>query len=433
MALGEPGSLVGTVERSSLRPSIGVLLPDPVPFAAAVAVLALSVIAVLGAGRLCKRIGVPLPVLVLPCAAVVAHLLPGEAHLGEAAVSRVVTVALVAVLYSGGMRIGRRRILNAARPVVTLGVAGTVITAGTAGVFLHFALGFGWYPALLIATAVAPTDPTVVFSLLGKYPLGGTVTTVLEGESGANDPVAIALMVALLAAKGIDLSGLGHAGATFGMQMSLGALIGVAGGKGLVWLLRSDSLGGPGEQSIVSLSAAAAIFGLAAAAGGSGFLAVFLAGIVAGDEQFAHKTQVRQFHATLATLGEIAAFVALGLTVNLTVIAKASTWAPGLALAAIVAVVARPVAVVGCLAGSGLSRPDRMFVAFAGLKGAVPILLGTYLLGAATGEDPRLFGIVVVVVLASVAVQGSLVKPASARVARSGLSLGKRRSTQAEL
>ena len=411
-------------------PNIGVALPDPVPFAAAVAVLGLVVIAVLAAGRICTRTGIPLPVVVLACAAIAARLLPGAAHLGEVPVSRIVTVALVLVLFAGGMHIGRRRTLRSIRPVVALGVVGTVVTAGSAGVFAHFALGLSWYPALLVATALAPTDPTVVFALLGKYPVPGTVTTVLEGESGANDPVGIALMAALLDAKGISLSGLGHAGTAFALQMLLGCLIGLAGGRVLLWLLRSASLGGAGQQSIVSLSAAIAIFGLAAAAGGSGFLAVFLAGIMLGDEPFAHKAEVEHFHATLAGLGEIAAFVSLGITVNLTVVSEVSTWVPGLALAAIVTLVARPLAAAGCLVGSGLSLPEKLFVAFAGLKGAVPILLGTYLLGAATGENERLYGIVVVVVVVSVSVQGTLLRPASARlVSGRGLRRAKPRST----
>ena len=406
-------------------------MPDPVSFGVVVAVLGVAVLGILVGGRLSERLGVPLPLVVLGATALgakVANLAP----LGEVAVSRIVTVALIAVLFSGGMHLGRRRVTRSARVVLTLGGAGTLGTAALGALFAHFALGLAWYPALLVATAVAPTDPTIVFGLLGQNPVGGTVATVLEGESGANDPVGISLMTALLGAGGITLSGLADASRTFGLQVCVGAVVGVAGGQALVWLIRRPSLGGAGQRPIASAAAAVAIYGIAAAADGSGFLAVFIAGISLGDEPFPYKIQVERFHSSLASLGEIAAFISLGLTLDLHVLAQASTWAPGLALGAVVAFVARPLVALGCLSGSGMSNPERAFVAFAGLKGAVPILLGTYLLGSATGQGARLFGIVVVVAVASVAVQGSLVRPASAKLNRVELKRSKRYSTPTE-
>lgn len=406
-------------------------MPDPVPFGVVVAVLGIAVLGILAGGTLSERLGVPLPLVVLGVTAISAHV-AGLAPLGEVAVSRIVTVALVAVLFSGGMHLGRRRVARSARVILTLGGAGTVGTAALGALFAHFALGLAWFPALLVATAVAPTDPTIVFGLLGQNPVGGTVATVLEGESGANDPVAISLMTALLGAGGVTLSGLAEAGRTFGVQVCVGAVVGLAGGQALLWLIRRPSLGGSGQRPIASAAAAVAIYGLAAAAGGSGFLAVFIAGIAVGDEPFPHKAQVERFHSSLASLGEIAAFISLGLTLNLHVLALASTWAPGLALGAVVAFVARPLVALGCLSRSGMSNPEKAFVAFAGLKGAVPILLGTYLLGSATGQGARLFGIVVVVAVASVAVQGSLLRPASGALNRMKLKRSKRCSTPTE-
>jgi cell volume regulation protein A len=416
----------------SIHPAgLGVHLPDPVAFGVVIAVLGIAVLGILAGGRLSERLGIPLPLVVLGATALGAKV-ASLAPLGEVAVSRIVTVALIAVLFSGGMHLGRRRVTRSARVVLTLGGAGTLGTAALGALFAHFALGFAWYPALLVATAVAPTDPTIVFGLLGQNPVGGTVATVLEGESGANDPVGISLMTALLGAGGITLSGLADASRTFGLQVCVGAVVGVAGGQALVWLIRWPSLGGAGQRPIASAAAAVAIYGIAAAADGSGFLAVFIAGIFLGDEPFPHKIQVERFHSSLASLGEIAAFISLGLTLDLHVLAQTSTWAPGLAMGAVVAFVARPLVALGCLAGSGMSNPEKAFVAFAGLKGAVPILLGTYLLGSATGQGARLFGIVVVVAVASVAVQGSLLRPASAKLTRVKLKQSKRYSTPTE-
>jgi cell volume regulation protein A len=146
-------------------------------------------------------------------------------------------------------------------------------------------------------------------------------------------------------------------------------------------------------------------------------LAVFTAGIVLGDERAPFKREIEAFHASLASLAEIVAFVVLGLTIDLSVIARADVWIPGLILGAALAVIIRPVLVGLCLIPSRLKGNERNFVVFAGLKGAVPILLGSFLLAAHVPGAERLYGIVAVVVVFSVVVQGSLV-PAAARLLR---------------
>jgi cell volume regulation protein A len=144
-------------------------------------------------------------------------------------------------------------------------------------------------------------------------------------------------------------------------------------------------------------------------------LAVFAAGIVLGDERAPFKREIEVFHATLASLAEIVAFVVLGLTINLAVIARTDVWIPGLILGAALAFVIRPVLVGLCLLPARLKSNERTFVVFAGLKGAVPILLGSFLLAAHVPDAGRLYGIVAVVVVFSVVVQGSLT-PAAARL-----------------
>jgi cell volume regulation protein A len=159
------------------------------------------------------------------------------------------------------------------------------------------------------------------------------------------------------------------------------------------------------------------IFGVATVAHGSGFLAVFVAGIVLGDTRAPYKREIERFHSALASLGEIVAFIVLGLTVDLDVLARSDVWGPGLVLGAALGLVVRPAVVGACLLPSGLARNERVFVMWAGLKGAVPILLGGFLLGARVPDAARLYGIVVVVVAFSVLVQGGTV-PAVARLLR---------------
>src|SRR6185437_4541961 len=154
-------------------------------------------------------------------------------------------------------------------------------------------------------------------------------------------------------------------------------------------------------------------YGLATVAHGSGFLAVFLAGIYLGGRPVEYQREVARFHDAAGSLGEIVAFVALGLTVRLTELARIEVWLPGLLLALVLTVLIRPLAVGSCLLRSGLSRSERAFVQFAGLKGAVPILLGSLLLGSGLPDAQRLFGIVVIVVGFSVLVQGGLLSTAA--------------------
>jgi potassium/hydrogen antiporter len=365
-------------------------------------------LAALLSNRLTERLKVPAPALLLVATAVVVKLADVHAP-AERTVERLVTVALVCILFDGGMHIGWRRFKAAAAPITIMGTAGTFLTVAGAAAFLHFVVGLGWYTSLLGGTAIAPTDPAVVFSVLGRREVVGRSGTILEGESGANDPVGIALMSSLLSAGGLSAAAAGHVAGEFALQMGVGAAIGVLGGRALLWVMRRFPLPSEGLYPLRTLAVALALFAIATLAHGSGFLAVFVAGIVLGDERAPYKREIEHFHSALASLGEIVAFVALGLTINLSDLARLDVWAPGLALGAVVAFVVRPLLVGPCLLGSGLRRNERAFVLFAGLKGAVPILLGSFLLTSHITDAARLYGIVVIVVVFSVVVQGSLV------------------------
>jgi cell volume regulation protein A len=363
--------------------------------------------------RLTDRLKVPVPLLVLVGAAVAAELIPDLQISSGHAVEDILTVALVCILFDGGMHIGARRFREAALPIGLAGVLGTFLTAAGGAALLHYAFGFDWFVALLVATAIAPTDPAVVFSVLGRREIAGRSGTVLEGESGANDPVGIALMVSLIAAGELSGQAFGAIGFQFLLQMIVGAAIGFVGGRLLLWFMRRVSLPGEGLYPIRTLASAAVLFGIVTVAHGSGFLAVFVAGIVIGDERAPYKREIERFHSALASLAEIVAFVVLGLTVDLDVVFRENVLVPGLVLAAVVAFVVRPIFVGLCLLPAGLRRNEIAFVLFAGLKGAVPLLLGGLIVSGKVADAPRLYAIVVVVVVFSVLVQGSLT-PAAA-------------------
>jgi cell volume regulation protein A len=181
--------------------------------------------------------------------------------------------------------------------------------------------------------------------------------------------------------------------------------------------MRRVALPGAGLYPLRTLSSALLLYALATLAHGSGFLAVLIAGVVLGDEAAPYKREIERFHSALASLAEIVAFVVLGLTVDLGELAHLDVWLPGLVLGAVLAFVIRPVLVGVCLIPARLRRNERSFVLFSGLKGAVPLLLGGSLFAAHVSNPGRLYGIVIVVVVFSIVVQGSLV-PTVARLLR---------------
>jgi cell volume regulation protein A len=382
---------------------------DTRSFAWLVLVIAVVGLAAVLSNRLSLRSKVPTPAIVLLASAIIVKAVPDLHAPSEQTVERLVTVALVCILFDGGMHVGRARFRSAAGSITVVGVAGTFLTVAGAATFLSLAVGLDWYPALLVATAVAPTDPAVVFSVLGRREVSGRSGILLEGEAGVNDPVGIALMASLISAGSLTAGAFAHVAGEFALQLVVGGAVGVVGGRVLLWFMRHVPLPSEGLYPLRTLAAALLLFAAATLLHGSGFLAVFVGGIMLGDARAPYKREIEHFHTALASLGEIVAFVVLGLTVDLKELTRLDVWLPGLLLGVVLAAVVRPLLVGPCLLGSGLARNERAFVLLAGLKGAVPILLGTSLLTADLADAPRLYGIVVAVVAFSVIVQGSLV------------------------
>ena len=312
----------------------------------------------------------PLAVVLLLLAAAV----PGV-HPPHRLVEVLVGACLVVLLFEGGLGIGPRRARQVLAPTLLLGLLGTLVTAAALTPLAHLVLSTSWYDAALVGAALAPTDPAVVFSVLRGRELG-RVRTLLEAESGANDPVGIALVGALLAAGSLSSGAVSDASGTFALQLVVGLVVGVVGARLLRLLPPWPALLGT-----------AAVFGAAHVLHGSGYLAVFVAGVLLGDRLPSYRR--------VPGLAEAVAFVVLGTALEVHV----DQVLPGLALAAGL-VAARllcwPLVV-------GLSARERLVVLTSGLKGAVPLLLGSLLPG-------RLFGVVAVAVVASVVVQGSVLR-----------------------
>jgi cell volume regulation protein A len=364
-----------------------------------------------------ERLGIPSAALLLLAAAAASDLVPA---LGEAVsfvtVERVGVVALIVILLDGGMDIGWRRFREAAVPILSLGVLGTFATAGLVAVAAHFLLDLSWITSGLLGAALAPTDPAVTFSVLGGREIEGRTGTILKGESGANDPVGIALMIGMIELATSDDGSFWTVVEEFTIEMVVGVAVGVAGAAVLLPLMRHVRLPAASLYPLRLLAAAGVIYGVASLVHGSGFLAVFVAGILIGDAEMPHKRQVDGFFSSLGSLAEITAFVALGLTVSLDVIFEGGIWLDGLVLAALLAFAVRPLVVGGLLLPVRLKPGERLFVMWSGLKGAVPILLAALAVIAGVDDAQAIYGIVFVVVLFSVLAQGTLVPAAAKRL-----------------
>jgi cell volume regulation protein A len=359
--------------------------------------------------KLTERVPVPAPAMFLVAAAVVSDVWPGVYEaVPIRTVERIAVVALIVILFNGGIGIGWRRFRASAGPVLSIGLLGTFATAALVAVLAHYALGLDWMLAGLIGAAVAPTDPAVMFSLLGQREVAGRSGTILEGEAGINDPAGIALMLGMIEFATHDDASFWVVVREFALEMSIGVALGLLGALVLVRLLRGLRLASEGLYPVLALVLAGALYGVTSLAHGSGFLAVFIAGLFLGDARTPYKAEIERFSASLASFAELGVFVALGLTIDISGL-SARVWLEGVVLALVLALIARPLVVLLTLGLARLKWEERAFITWSGLKGAVPILLAAFALLNGVGGAERVYGVVFVVVLVSVVGQGTLV------------------------
>jgi len=339
---------------------------------------------------------------------------PATAATRGSALTVLGSIALIVILLDGGLATGLAAVRRELGGVLAFGVVGTAATFALVAVAAHVAIDCDWPEALIIGAVLSPTDPAAVFSVLGdERGRLGRVVHLLEGEAGFNDPIAIALTAALVA--GATGDGI-HAPDVVGrmlLQGAVGVVAGLVVGLAAVRLLEPRPPTLRLTPTLTVLAGGFLAFGAAAAAHGSGFVAVYLFGLLVGDRvALPERDLVLSFHDQLAGLAEIGMFALLGIA--LAHVGVRSGIAGGLALAAFLVVVVRPAIAVAGARPARLSGAETRFVAIAGLKGAVPILLAALPLQAGVADAPRILAIASVAVIVSLAVQGLLV----ARLAR---------------
>ncbi len=318
--------------------------------------------------------------------------------------------ALIVILAEGGLTTDAANVRAGAGPALALATLGVAATAAIVAVAAHLLLSMTWSQALLLGAVLAPTDAAAVFSVLRRLPLPPRLTGILEGESGLNDPPSV-LAVTLLSAGSV------HASAGFLLgevcyQLIVGAGIGLVVGVAGAAVLRRVALPASGLYPIALLSLIVAGYGAAASVHASGFLAVYLSALVFGNTRLPHRAATRSFVEGLAWLAQIGLFVMLGLLASPSRL-PAQIW-PALLIGGILTVVARPVSVALSVAGFRVPWREQLFLSYAGLRGAVPIVLATIPMSAKVPDAARVFDLVFLIVGVFTLVQGPTL-PAVAR------------------
>lgn len=321
------------------------------------------------------------------------------------------SLALAIILFDSGFGTPIRSFRQSAGPAITLATVGVILTAALVGLAAHFLLGLGLLQSLLLGAIVGSTDAAAVFFLLriGRITVRERVRSTLEVESGSNDPMAIFLTLLLveMIAAGATYPDAG-AIVGFAQQMGLGLALGLGGGLLIATIVNRIDLEGA-LYPIVVLGAACFLFAFTGILGGSGFLAVYVAGLVAGNRRLRGADGLRRFLGGMTWLAQIVMFVLLGLYATPSEFLAA---APGALLIALVLIlVARPIAVWLCLLPFDFRYQEQVFVGWVGLRGAVSILLAILPVIAGLPNGQLYFNTVFIVVLVSLIVQGWTIRP----------------------
>ncbi len=381
---------------------------------ASLLLLALLLLAGVLASKVSDRFGIPALLVFIVVGMLAGSEGPGGVYFDDAALAQHVgVVALVLILFSGGLDTDWPRVRPVLRHGVVLATLGVTLTAAVEGVVAHYLLRFSLLEGLLLGAIVSSTDAAAAFSILRakSLELKGSLRPLLELESGSNDPMAVLLTVGMIQLITLPEATLGNMAVSFVVQLVVGAALGLGLGWGLVLLINRLKLGFEGLYPVLTLGMVLLIYGLTARLGGNGFLAVYLAGIVAGNRDFIHKRSLLRFHDGLAWLMQIAMFVTLGLLVFPSQLVPVA--GVGLLLAGTLIFLARPLSIFLSLAGSRFSPREKAFLSWVGLRGAVPIILATYPLLADLPQAKLIFNIVFFVVLTSVLLQGTTVSSAA--------------------
>ncbi|RZB17426.1 potassium/proton antiporter [Streptomyces sp. F001] len=366
-------------------------------------VCSIVLLVAVSAVRISSRSGLPSLLVYLGIGVLMGEDGIGGIHFDNAELTQVIGyAALVVILAEGGLGTKWKEIKPVLPAATSLALAGVAASVGITAAAAHYLVGLEWRQALIIGAVVSSTDAAAVFSVLRKIPLPARVTGTLEAESGFNDAPVVILVVSFSAVGPIE-----HWYVLIGeiaLELAIGAAIGLAVGWLGSWGLRHVALPASGLYPIAVMAIAVAAYAAGALAHGSGFLAVYLASMVMGNARLPHWPATRGFADGLGWIAQIGMFVLLGLLVTPHEIGD--DIAPALVIGLVLTMVARPLSVVLCLLPFRVPWREQTLMSWAGLRGAVPIILATIPVVSDVEDSDRIFNIVFVLVVVYTLIQG---------------------------
>lgn len=314
-------------------------------------------------------------------------------------------VALIIILFDGGLRTRKEQIRTIWLPATLLSSFGVLITSLITGMAAHYILGLSWLEGMLVGAIVGSTDAAAVFAAFGNTNIRRKITNTLEMESGSNDPMAVLLTLAIIQLLIVPESSWFVMLGFFIKQVLFGLLFGWLFGKITIWLIQHLRLPSSEIYPILALSLAILTYSVTALIDGSGLLAVYLMAIIVGNADIRYKSVIFRFQEGFASMMQMLMFILLGLLVFPAELLQVSWQA--ILLSLVLMLVARPLSVLICTWGKFFDWREKTFLAWAGLKGAVPIILATYPLLAGIESSRQIFNVVFFIVLTSALVQGT--------------------------
>ena len=318
-------------------------------------------------------------------------------------------VALVVILFSGGLDTKWGEV----KPILWRGVAlstvGVLFTAVTIGLFINWLTSFPLLESLLIGSIISSTDAAAVFSIFRSRNIGlkNNIEPLLELESGSNDPMAYFLVTTLIFLIINPQTSLGAMAISLIQSMGLGILFGFVFGKGMVIIINKIKLHIEGLYSVFTIALMFLTFSVTYYIGGNGFLSVYIAAMILGNSEFMHKNEQLQFFDGLALLMQIIMFLTLGLLVFPSQIIP--ILGIGILISFFLILIVRPLSVFICLLPFNVGFKDKIFISWVGIKGAVPIIFATYPIVAGIGGANMIFNIVFFITIISALIQGSTI------------------------
>ncbi|TCT21724.1 potassium/proton antiporter (CPA1 family) [Melghiribacillus thermohalophilus] len=386
-----------------------------------VLLLGLFLIAGVLTAKFSTRMGVPALVLFIAVGMIAGSDITGFIYLDNPYIAQLIGIlALIIILFEGGLQTKWTTVKPVMKPAISLATIGVIITATIVAIGAKQILGISWAESFLFGAIVGSTDAAAVFAVLKGQNIKNRLTATLEAESGSNDPMAVFLTLTLIELLLIDHEGIFTLLTSFLVQMGIGMIIGLGFGMLASFSINRINLDSSGLYPVFALAFALLTYSMAALMGGSGLLAVYIAALVIGNQDLTYRHSIFRFNEGFAWMMQILMFIILGLLVFPSQVFQLDIIYKGLLLSILLMTVARPIAVILSTLKMNFDMKEKIFLSWAGLRGAVPIVLATFPLTSGLENSQLMFNVVFFVVLTSALINGSTIKPLANKLKLTG-------------